>query len=919
MEEIVYKSYEKLKKYANCTGKYVSYEEITEMTKALRKKEYYNEELLRVVLVGRINAGKSTLTNALLGKNIAHIRGRESTSWNTAFYPSNSEFCIATDLNDDVEELTLEQFTETFNSEEKRKYFLQDKKSIDIFFKTNDIDFILLDIPGFVSRNKENEITALDAVRQADLALLVIPADTSISGDDIAIYNELIKQKIPVEILISKADYRTDDEIQELQDEIMEIFSIDKDVNYISGKNCIKGDERALDDRRRLIDSINQYKVRAKKERERNNTRFEEDCIRRLKKIQEKALFEVDRRFAKKFQERVVLYEKATKLSKIIRERMWNGAIEKYCEPYKNDIINKMVSMPIEECKLTIDKIINDNIPEEYVVSYWQEEVKMIYQWIEEIWVEELEDTKELNQYINVLKNSRSQFETARYMGDERLVGGIKTSAGIGTALSFYQAVLGPAAEYITLGGAFTTVGLPLMALGVGVSLVVEKLLGSGEKCLTHKEAERILTEALQKNYEEMVYFFVEAIEKINNECILKGIEIQESNLKNSLPENIEDVDESIFQLETIGAELLNRELVLRDKLEFYSKSYEKNDNVTGCADSGAYEDGEKNINCVCDINDTNKVNDVDYVNYKDYVEGIIDCFINRLNDIKGAAYIDTSNRIPFMPILFLSDKGKEHLLAVITDMCKNPTSFENKIKNTFFESSYVYEDENVGIYFWHKPGQKKIVLEYIDVYERDKKNVEQFMRKIREGSILSDCQMRRKIISDISRAKKSVYILVPWMNEAVKTKSNYYKNTMLEAIEKALQNGAIVTIGFGNSENCTKKNEKKSRDIMDEIIKNNQDYYDNKKLIFYKNSYTHEKFLVVDDRIAMCGSYNFLSNNGKFDDKSAFNLSVQKKHYIGNTYGYSDESEHPGESMKITENIESIQLILERVNKKYQ
>ena len=105
MDKVIYDSYEILKKFADCTGEYVTEDALREIRKYLKRKEYFNENVLRVAIVGRVNAGKSTLTNALVGKVIAQMRGRESTSWNTTFWPSSNELCLVTNEEDKVEEL----------------------------------------------------------------------------------------------------------------------------------------------------------------------------------------------------------------------------------------------------------------------------------------------------------------------------------------------------------------------------------------------------------------------------------------------------------------------------------------------------------------------------------------------------------------------------------------------------------------------------------------------------------------------------------------------------------------------------------------------------------------------------------------------------------------------------------------------
>ena len=546
-----------------------------------------------------------------------------------------------------------------------------------------------------------------------------------------------------------------------------------------------------------------------------------------------------------------------------------------------------MTSISIEECKTQVNAIIHECVPESYMIEYWQKEADYIRKLSEDMWEKEIGDSMELSQYVDVLRKGREWVGTFQIgtADAERVLGGVGTAAGLGTVVSFYQAVLGPAAQYITMAGAMTSVGLPLVAIGTGLSVVISMISNTGRDKMSEAEAKNILSEELKKNSNEIIFYFIDVIESQNKAYIHKEIQQQELKLLQSLPEEFLDADAAINALEGLGARLFNRELALAEKIHFYMNT---------------------------------PIEQLSKVEYIDPVEQKIDDFIRKLDALKAPCYIDTSNSIPFMPILFLSDENKEHLFHVLAEICSHSVAFEKKIKDTQFEFSYIYEDEICKIYYSHEANKKVIKLEYIDVFSRDISNVRLFEKKIREGCVLSDCQMRRKIISDISRAKERVEILVPWMNGAMYTKSKYYRANMFDTIGQALKNGATVIIGCGNSEEKGKENEEKSRTMKEKLEAEYKSYCDSKKLIFHMNSFTHEKFLVVDNRIAMCGSYNFLSNNGKFEDKRLGQSNVKKGYNFGGSNGGSSESEHPGESMKITENVEGIQLILARMRQKY-
>lgn len=886
MDRIVYDAYEELKKFATCAGKYVSNTEIEDILRNLKSKEYHNDKMLRAVMVGRTNAGKSSLTNAFIGKAIAPVKARESTSWNTNFWPSDVEYCISTNNNDELEEISVEEYVKIVNSPSKRVEYLYDKKSIDLFYKTDDIQFAILDVPGIFTQNKQNEVLAFDAIRQADLVLLVIPGDASVSEYDRALFEETKKNNKPVEFIISKADYLTEEEIKEMKAEIQKVFQVKQEVYSISANKCIKGDSVARVDRKKIIEKINQYQVFAKETRRRNAASFEQKSIRMLRELQEKLLHDIDKKFSKKYEEQNKLYLKAEQLTQIVREELKQSAEEMYCAPYKEEIISRMTSVSTAVCKSQAGAIIYECVPEGYMIDYWSKEVERISALTDRIWEKEVGETEELTRYVDILKRGRQSAGIVNYKNAdaERIFGGVRTAASLGTVISFYQAVLGPAAQYITLTSAMTSVGLPLAAIGAGLSVVFGLMSSSGKEQISREEVEQILSQELKKSSKEMMFHLIDIIENINKEYITEAIKEQEEKLLQSLPMGMNGVDVAIDALENLRIKLFNRELELTTEIDFCNVSLEQ----------------------------------MRKIEYVDPVEQTINDFTSRLNSLNGSCYIESSISIPFMPILFLSDENKEHVFGVLTDMCIHTTVFEKKVKDTQFEYSYVYEDEVCAIYFSHEPNKKKIVLEYIDVFQRDELNTKLFEKRIREGSVLSDCQMRRKILSDISHAKERVEILVPWMNAAMDSISNCYKMTMSAAIGQALKNGATVVIGCGNSENHEKENEVTSRERKEKLEEVYKKYCETKKLIFHMKSFTHEKFLVVDNRIAMCGSYNFLSNNGRFDNHQFEHSKTINKYNSNRSNGGSSETEHPGESMKITENVEGVRMILNRMQKKY-
>ena len=159
-----------------------------ENIKALENNQYAP---LNVVIVGEVKSGKSSLLNALLGKEISEVDVLEATS---------SIIEVVYDENDDVNKL-----------EELTRISL----NLDYLKKIN-----IVDTPGLKSITENNEKKTIDYIKYADLILFVIDGSHLGQEDTIEALDLLSEYNKPIIGVINKCDL-----LSENRSEILDYIS----------------------------------------------------------------------------------------------------------------------------------------------------------------------------------------------------------------------------------------------------------------------------------------------------------------------------------------------------------------------------------------------------------------------------------------------------------------------------------------------------------------------------------------------------------------------------------------------------------------------------------------------------------------------------------------------------------------------
>jgi len=145
--------------------------------------------------------------------------------------------------------------------------------------------------------------------------------------------------------------------------------------------------------------------------------------------------------------------------------------------------------------------------------------------------------------------------------------------------------------------------------------------------------------------------------------------------------------------------------------------------------------------------------------------------------------------------------------------------------------------------------------------YRQSLENIEQLQSQAVAIEYIMNYKIREQFIGYLKNAKKSLYIISPWMNNYI------INNEFKHDLEKLLQRGVKVRIICGITDHMSDQQDFRdlnTQKIAKELIRIAEPYKDLFKLKFGQ---THEKLLICDDLHYINGSFNFLSYSGE-DDK---------------------------------------------------
>lgn len=465
--------------------------ELAPIERALLGARYLDPGLPRVVLVGEFKAGKSTLLNALVERDVAPSDVFEMTSWVARYWPAERD-SLTIRYHDGREQVgDLEDFVRLCNGRQLSKQELAQIDRVDVSLADTTLPCAIIDCPGLGSTTRENERRLLEAVEEADVALWVIGVDLIGSVRDAALMKKLAAYGLPLRVVLSKCDEVTDpSDLGAILDFIEETLAVPKEwIMATSAKRHLHARtaggpvDTGIAELRACLAG---FAVRGSDVRVRAYSAHEQ----RLKELTAALLGVVEERLADVEEANSRLEEVLSRVGRTVDAHLQVEILRYVSEnlfrtaevAIERDVRDALRAAGGPLSADSISGVFERHLGNEYLDRFWQSVGAEVTGRLSETWAEKL------NEIAGELRAMCAEFEAGAFprlsgefkpevvaarvevVAGDALATGLKTSIGIAGVASAYAAWLGPLAAQVTIGAAVTGIGIPVALMGAGVS-----------------------------------------------------------------------------------------------------------------------------------------------------------------------------------------------------------------------------------------------------------------------------------------------------------------------------------------------------------------------------------------------------------------------------------------------------------------
>lgn len=180
---------------------------------ALRQR--LGARVLRVLLVGEAKRGKSTLGNAILGRELLPTGVRPVTAITTSVEPGSPECLVITYANGRQEQHRVEDLAR-FVTESENPLNIREVASVRVVVAESPLaPAVLVDTPGVGSVHTHNTAEATQALESMDLAVFVLTADPPISLTERMLLEQVRARAVATFVVLNKVDRLSPAEAEE--------------------------------------------------------------------------------------------------------------------------------------------------------------------------------------------------------------------------------------------------------------------------------------------------------------------------------------------------------------------------------------------------------------------------------------------------------------------------------------------------------------------------------------------------------------------------------------------------------------------------------------------------------------------------------------------------------------------------------
>lgn len=569
---------------------FISPEVKTVLLKNNSDMEYYNETWknpLKVVLMGEVKAGKSTLLNAIVGEELSPVGVTETTAVIMEIaYGSEKEGMI---LKKDgtSEKMDIEELYQALERNRDNSSFYAEIEKIQLLYPLKTLKEIrIVDTPGIETITAANQETTKEFIKKADVVLWVLSVHHL---GQVGIDEELMEVAEcgkPIIMLVNRID-QANENTEDIMDFIDDMYGFYVEAAFpVSGFKAFEGKKSGNDtlyNESGLVEILNYL--------EKNID------IAAIEVKEESVSASVFQLVQKEIMTCKAVIEEISFVKESLNRRKEdtdyfqdkiNSAIKQDAESWlANEFLQKEKTVVLKAISDNSKSILKDNTGEikNMLTEYFSE--KYVTTSIKDFWLELIDfSEKERAHALKVMgekfkKEAEQHMETLSFemfnpIGDFSLIQtddalsdlvegakkGVFVGGAYGLAVSAYASVLGPYAAAVTIGTALGSVLPPVLIAGAVTGAAI-KFVNKDKKIKELQETTYKLFEEIKNNVRDILNDMVNQLTAANEEyfealysqlgdIILKGSTLEELiNLQKDMDTYIANLDSNSNILET--------------------------------------------------------------------------------------------------------------------------------------------------------------------------------------------------------------------------------------------------------------------------------------------------------------------------------------------------------------------------------
>lgn len=447
-------------------------------------------EPLKIVVLGEVKAGKSTLVNSLIGKKVSYTNVVEATAAILEIKYNNQEKISINRIDgNNIELMSLNELDNLIDENKNNQEFFSKINKISIQTNIDRLkEITLVDTPGLNTVTNENERRTEDYIANADVILWILNSHHLGQSDVVDKIEEVLDYGKPIICVLNRIDEINCDSYDLIEYVKSEMGYMFTEVFATSAKKAWDGyiESNKSKIKESNIDDLYEYIV--------NNIERNAESVQ-LNSIVDSIKIQIEKDFHTHKETELRIDAMLQSFQKDIKE------LNEFNERLKGIISNKITEWIDTEFFEEEKQLLNNCSDEEFIKlakKYTSEQhiqtiVNLKYEKLQSYIVDEWQNNTEefikrqcINE-INVIEsiNPCNIVGTKNTKNNNEVIDGIKqggiTAGAIGMGLAGYAAWLGPAAAYVSIGSAVAAFLPPLLIAGA-LGGAAWKLVGSDKK-----------------------------------------------------------------------------------------------------------------------------------------------------------------------------------------------------------------------------------------------------------------------------------------------------------------------------------------------------------------------------------------------------------------------------------------------------